>query len=772
MPIPIGFARAAIANDTYPTRFENFVLALLSAEDGVSYLPTSRTYDLGRDARALHGSQDAQHIIAATTSRNIEPKVLDDVRRVSQTTKLASLTYCTSQDLTEDAQDGIAGAIRPHLPAATQLRMLALDQIASIALRHEEVLERHYHGELQDLRRFLARADESTGPEVTGLRLALLTNVGDDALELRQDICGRLVLEQLADGSTRTESNIAVSVSARLHLPRTIATRFLRPVVEVLMGKGYVAVEHGDHLKLTPEGQAFLTDVPEEAAGRLLEGREAVRAGITELLGNTIAEPDYERFWPVFRDGIAELFYQHGASIVNMVASLQSGTATDEEVPFKTARERLADRVAMLFTNAEQHDEIRQVVIDIFSRKGSKAFEWLTSVSVVYVMMSSLGLESLTAAEVSRILRGVALMPDTDVLLSLLCEGEENHSEVLDVVRGWKSLGGHVRAASPVLEEVAYHAWIADHDYAAVHDIVSSMSDERAPYLVSNAFVRTFRRISPNPHVVKAWVAYIREFRGRSQHDFSRIAEFLVNDFGVELIGGAVSQADALAAPEFVTFRRYLLAQAAQEAACEIDELDDITQDKARRDAILLTTVLVLRQRLRETAGTQTAVVMSSARALRKAAAAFRGEFDKPEAVVTIATAGALLAITPGVEMGISSLRALLFDVRLAKRLRPAELFVYRLLETTQYSLPLSRRTTASRRLREALFDRARTRGRRVGEEEADFLAGRDPAATAQTVRQVLTNLAIAPRDATTIEAQRRRITELEAEIGRLRAVL
>jgi hypothetical protein len=772
MTIPPGFVNAVLSNDPYPLRFEAFVVDLLSAAEGEVFLPTSRTHDRGRDARALRGSDLAQHILAVTTSKSLESKTIDDVRRVRSTTKLASYTYCTSQELTETAVDGISAELRKQLPTEVSLRVLGLTQIRELASRNENVLRKHYRADLDDLRQALQyEPDTQEALSVTGLRLALQTYTGDDAAELRKDICRRLVLEQMLDDAPRSGNTIAVGLSGRLHLPRTISPSFLSPILVGLVTDGLIE-EHGDKFLITARGRAAATDIGDTAAGRLLEGKQAVREALTHLLGYGLAEPDYERFWAVFRDTLAELFYLHGASIVTMVSSLQTGEASDDESAFRVARERLADRAAAVFSNHEQQSEMRQAVIDLLSQKGTKAFDWLTSICSVYVMMCAIGLESLSAQEVSRVLRGIILAPDTDILISLICEDESNHEEVMRIVTGWRSLGGDIRAPTPALEEVAYHAWIADNDYVAVRDMLPTLGDERAEYLIANAFVRTFRKRAKDLLNPRQWNQFIGEFRGSSPFDYSSILEILRGDLGIESLGDAVSQTDAAADPFFVSARLFLLEQAAAESDRATDELDDRFQDKVRRDAILLSSLKLLRERLRKTSNLKTAVIVSTARALRRAATKFRADLGRPEAVVTAAAIAALLALTPGVQMGVRSLKALLFDVKLAKRLRPAELFAYRLLERSdQYQLPLSRRVTYTRRLRERLIEEAQRTGKRPEEEERSLLQVNQPDQAAQILKDTLDRMAVPSTAVTTLRDQQRQIDELQATIERLRAI-
>lgn len=770
MTIPHGFVRGALVGETNSLRFESFAIELLGVVEGKTYLPTSRNYDRGRDGRALQMFPDGLDVIACTTSEALDSKILDDAQRLAATTKLASLTYCTSQQVTEHSFDKYETTIRGALPAGTPVRLLGLDQIAALVQQHEELFLRHYRQEVDDIRRLWALGDEGTDIPTTGLRLALLMTEEDDALALREELSARLLLEELQNGQSRSLATLAAGISARLRLPAAISTAFVSQVAGRLQEQEKISVDTAGQYRITPKGTAALVSGPEEAARELRHGREALRSALGELLGGPMPADNFDRLWPVFRDGMAELFHVHGTSIIEMVAALHGDAEISDDIAFKAARERLADRCAAAFPNAQQQEEIRTAVVDLFSRKGSEAFAWLSSVCSVFVMLASLGLEPQSANEISRTLRGLLLLPDTDVFLSLLCDREDNHKEVSDVVKAWRTLGGNIGATLPVLEEAARHAWIAERDYLGVYDIIGNLSDERASYLINNAFVRTFRLVARTPTNRKLWDRYIRGFRGTREYDYSAIASHLREDYGVEILAGAVSEADAVAQPLFGQARRSLLVQAAQDFETSTDELDPITEDKVKRDAILLVTLQLLRRRFSETGPYRSAIIVSSARPLRRAAAEFSNELGAPEPVLTLPAVAALLALTPGVQVGLGSLRELLFDARLAKKLRPAELFLYRLLESTQYQLPLAKRGFAARQLRTSLLEQAKRRGRSFATEERALLRIEEPPMAASILRETLHALAMTPDVASLLEAKDRRIRDLEREVSRMEA--
>ena len=64
-------------------RFENFCIALVGKHEGVKYLPTSQSWDMGRDGRASHrGMGTHANILCATLNENLDGKSEADVLRL------------------------------------------------------------------------------------------------------------------------------------------------------------------------------------------------------------------------------------------------------------------------------------------------------------------------------------------------------------------------------------------------------------------------------------------------------------------------------------------------------------------------------------------------------------------------------------------------------------------------------------------------------------------------------------------------------------------
>ncbi len=525
----------------------------------------------------------------------------------------------------------------------------------------------------------------------------------------------------------------------------------------------------GDVAALTEDGVSYARTVPVEASEKLLEGRSAVRKAIKMLSGHDLQEDDYRRVWDVLQDSVAELFYSHGAAIVRMVGALITGERGEPKETERALLVRLGDRVGALFASPAQRDEVRQAVIDMFSEKGAAAFDWLTDVCGMYVMMCSLGFENLSAGEITKLLRSFELVPDSDIVLSLLCIGEHNHDAVKRIINGWRALGGTLHAASPVMEEVAHHAVIADVEYNVIGDQLGSLTDEEAERLIGNAFVRTFRKVSAGKLSRRSWSQYIGEYQGSDEWDYSVIFEILAEEFGFKALEDVAERDSDFAK----AVAESLIKHHCQELNCERDDLDRRRIDKCRRDGWLLALVKGSRKAKRKSRSPGTTMVLSSSKLLKDADEAFRAELGGPDAVVSMAALGALLTLTPGVRMGVGTLREVLFDMGLIGRLTPLQRFAYRIIRTSgEFDLPWSRRVTLQRTLTDRLLVDAGRRGEPFASVKKRVLRGKDPQYSATVVADALKAMAVPPRVRTELQEKDKLIRYLQLEVEKLRDAL
>jgi len=761
MPLLPGIIEALFNLEVNDLRFEEFCRELYSKVGDVVLVPTSRTWDLGRDGRTIStrgGDGRLAAVLCATLSERVDQKVEADVRRLKQTTQTGRIVYCSSRAISETRCDKIQAEIRKLYPSAESVVVLGQIQLVDLARDNEQILRHHYAAEIQNAEQALAfEPTTSRDPENLALRLALVTQTGDNARELRSELAKRLILDTLYSRGSETPGSLAVSISGELHLSRSISAAYVSEILFQLKHECLVAFED-DRISITPAGTEFVQTIPAAASTRLLEGRSAVREAIKMLSGHDLNDSQYEHVWNTLQDGLAALFYSHGAAIVRMLGSLLTGERAKPEASENVLLERLGDQIMPLFTDPSQGEEVRQAVIDMFSAKDSDAFKWLSQICSVYVMLCSLGFESLSNQEVTRILRGFYFVADSDVVLSLLCKGEENHQEVSRIVDGWRLLGGKILMATPILEEVAYHAWISERDYNSTRQLFEHISDSQAKHLIGNAFVRTFRLLAKGKMDRKYWQSYISTYRGQTDRDYGLLMEILRDEHGFELLPDADQRYDQFA--EQVA--EFLGQRASRDAKCDPEDLDPRTKDKCRRDAILVSSLRASRDTTRQSGVRGTTIILSSARLIKEADEVFRKELGQPDGVVSTAALGWLLTLAPGVQMGLGTLRGILFDLGMAMRFSPVQRYAYRLIAASgEFDLPWSRRVSLQRELAGRLLADARATGQPVKNIRERLLKSEDPEYSAKIVADALNKIAGVP------EIQKR-AWKLQEEVERL----
>jgi hypothetical protein len=121
-----GIVKTLFSLEENPLRFEMVCIDLLKEELQIPFVPTSKTWDRGRDARSISpGGPAIPAVVCATLSQSLESKVQADIKRLLETTKTTEIYYCTSRELTEDACDKLEAAIRSMYSSDVTVKVLA-----------------------------------------------------------------------------------------------------------------------------------------------------------------------------------------------------------------------------------------------------------------------------------------------------------------------------------------------------------------------------------------------------------------------------------------------------------------------------------------------------------------------------------------------------------------------------------------------------------------------------------------------------------------------
>jgi len=684
-------------NEINQIRFKNYCMDICSKERGITLVPTSRSWDLGRDAREiLLGKKKLPVYLCATLNKEIDSKVEHDMSRLKETTKVDSLIYCCSKELTEYYIEDLKKKIQSMFNIPIDVEVLGQVQLSKLAEKYPDIFKKYYAQELKDLLKMITTAESGTETaEQRGLRLALSTFASEDAVSLRKFLSRRIILEFLSIKDNQSIHELSKEISDGFHLPRSIDKGYLESILKILMVDG-LALEDNERWSATSEGKKEAKTISPEALQNLLEGKNIISNAIKQLTGYNLGEEQFNTVWNIIQDSIAEIFYSNGLSVVQMMNSfLYEGETLDESQEFYKLVGKMADRIATQFIIPDQAMDIRQAIIDMFCERTSEPFQWLASICLVFITICALGFEGTSASELYKVFQRIKIVLDTDILITLLCEGEPDHKETEELLNRWKAIGGEIYVSCPVLEELAYHAWISEIDYNGTCKLFNTLKTEtEIQRYIINAFVRTFRMIAKGRYDFKNWYFYINQYKGDDEKDYSKILEICLEDFGFNILTEAGEEYS-----QFIEETKEFIVDLRKKPDYTVEELKRI-KDKSERDARLLASILRYRETERKKGSGKTMSLVTSSSLFRQAEIGFSHLLRKPETVLLMSAFSYLVSLLPGVQFTVGSLKAVLFDYRATTRLMPDERLAMRVIkDSAKYDFPFARRTSLRREL-------------------------------------------------------------------------
>jgi len=749
-------AELIIETEKSDFRFELFAKDICECNEGVTLVPTSQSWDLGRDARSTAAARGThRHILCATLNKDIDQKVEADLLRVTATSSPDRLIYCSSQRLSEHQVDEITKIIRRHSPSGSVL-VLGSIQLSSLSEKYPGVFEKYYHAELQTINNSLMRPSASTDTQNRGLRLALIAVGSEDAAVLRNDIMRTAVLDFLNDGKPHALSEIVEVFSRDLGLSRPVRGERITTILRQEERQEVVRVEQNKWV-LTEYGRQQLEAKPIEAATHLLQGRELVRDALQQSLGNKIDETLYDQIWSGLLDFLAGLFYTNGLGVIRAVERFLFSTPHTHEDP--NIRALFFDgiaRVSSVVSAPDLRESVAVALLDMFSERSGPAFDWLTKVSERFVILCALGLESTSAEEVRMTLRMHQLVPDTDILLSYLCQAEPDHGAAVDLFSRWLEIGGAVLLSPVVLEEVAYHAWISERDYQETEYLLGKLKRYELRRYIGNAFVRTYHSFGERSS--KRWPMFIGQFRGNARDDYSKIRAELRRRLRADLL--PVAYEDRLKR----RITDYLMT-GAREGGRQAEVLEDISY-KIERDGQLLASIPAARAAQEKAGQDAFLFILSSSSQLRKAEEQFHAEIGDPRVVVSIAALSYIISMVPDSGMSADTLRRALFEFGGAARLRDTGRRALRVIRATEeYDIPWGTRTLLQHELNRGIRREAEKLGvdKEVLQQRVD--AGESDEIATSVISDALKQLAMKTALAEQLGKAEAKISKLEAAL-------
>lgn len=743
-PIELHVSQAVLAIETNDARFEAFCRDVVShIEGGATIFSTSASWDLGRDGV---GAGVARGIYVCTSLRDdVDAKVLSDIERVTSTTfDITRIYFCSSHQLSEYKRTQLETQLATEVDHAYPITCLGASQLTDAVAHEPAIIERKYGPEIRNALRAIS-ADPADETEVRGLRLALMAASGENSIQIREELYAGGLLDILSDRLPRTISACARSLSDRLRLGRLISDAAVHPHLNRLHAEGFFS-RNSNVFSITDAGMQRAQELNAQAADRFLSGRHAIRQAIEESIGEKLIDDHFQKIWAIFEDRITFHFHERGEALVTEISALVE-EAAELNSPRTTTHlsflNDLATSVANTATLSNRRSELNQAVTDLFTDRTSVATDWLVRVCASYLACTALGLEHSSSAAIGRLFARTTLVLDTDVALSLLCAGEPEHSGVLTFVSQWPKFGGKLLAAEPVLEEIAYHASIAQNDFEQVKGLIPGTPEDRIR-LIENTFVRAFaEHVADSTASLNHWRQYISHFKGTTPYDWDQIAGYLKAEHSVDKMPSRTAKFEDLENQ----VRQYLI-----QSAIKNGYHGKTVRDKARRDARLYTGMVNYLKTLRATDPGATCLLVSSAHRLLETEKQFR-ESGEQQLVVPISTVLYLLSLLPQVSLGISAMKTFLFEERRPGFSSDLERSILRMVRMSrQVALPWAKRGILIKEVRDKLLDDAKKEGRRPRDDanthalEQSALRPENSARTIELLSEALDKIAVGTR--------------------------
>lgn len=282
-------------------------------------------------------------------------------------------------------------------------------------------------------------------------------------------------------------------------------------------------------------------------------------------------------------------------------------------------------------------------------------------------------------------------------------------------------------------------------------------------HLIGNAFVRSFAHLLAENKIEMAdWREFMRQYRGIHEYDTSVVSETLLGDFGVQQL------------PEFSSiyydYESEIRAKLVEAARRDFGE-DKKSLDKAKRDSRLYVGLIAQLDQLRNVDPGSSCLLISSARRLSDLQRELHPDNDE-KLVISIAGAIYLLSLIPDVNLGLTAMKAFLFDERRSAFSSDFERTVLRIVRGSDRVLPFAKRGSLMRSLRRKLVSNAVEQGDKAREEytrrlEQEAFEPRNQDRTIELLTDALNAAGVESKSERELSAARKRIAELENQLQR-----
>lgn len=547
--IPRPLVQATIAADADDRRFERFVADLFSARDGIAYETTSPTGDQGVDARGAPTLVEGIAYVCATTqSSRFRAKGQSDIDKiVSLSRAVARLHICFSKSVKEETLADLVQYASEKMPR-TLVEAHCLSGLTDLAFRFQRPFLDNYARDLDEQAVWLSRllGDDEGEIDQAGnvnlLRIALTTVFNPEVIEQREMITESIIIAALSDGAKRSAADINAAAAKGLKLAQKPNDGYLLSSLRSLEQRGYVRCARGQ-FALTDEGFGYHDATVAKGAEASFQGREQFWRLLRGVHEAEISPQLVSRLWRAVQETFSKLFLYNGLRVVAELQAIANGEDDRLNKPeinlIPGAIRDLLIEVNNLGLDVSVAMHIADGLAKMLHDLDSDAFRWISELGAKYVVACSLGLDPEVERRIQSRVRAWAIVPDTHILLSHICPGDEGHVSCCLILSQLRSMGAALWLTQPVLEETAHHAEIADASFDHWYDRVRNARREHPEVSPTqmlgasdNAFVKGFAIVAGPAFKLTEWGVYIRQFRGRHSRDTAGLRRMLEQELG------------------------------------------------------------------------------------------------------------------------------------------------------------------------------------------------------------------------------------------------
>ncbi len=520
-PIPREIIQEILTRESDDRRLEEFSADVFSAIEGWRYTTTAPTSDRGRDAYAELVNGFA--LICGTVTKaasKIKGKIREDIdKQHDSPMSIRRFHYCTTYSLDEDSRDELKAYGKANLTPGAIVRIQGLTQMVDFAYHKQEIFASHYSRELASIESLYRRSVEGELHQKRNdvLRIVLGCTFHPEIRQQREAVIRHLILLALEEEKPKDIENIITRVGAELSLEHAPRHSFVAEGLQRLIDDSEVIEKPSGYI-ITAKGVVSVQSQIAAAAAASLDGRKFFldRLGAASM---ALTPSRKSEVWDSIQFNLAERFILSGMRFVEDLRQLGGAFVASSTLPEFQAFISETKRDIQQLGYSDDINQSLASAVDCFGDPSDEAFTWLTQTAVKYLVLCTLGLDPEVERQVHKRFSAWTFCPDTHILLSYICEGDEGHTRCESVLTTLHKLNAEILILQAVVEETAHHAVIARKNLEEVESrYFSARRNDPSihPYAVirssDNAYVKYFAFLCGESWKRSEWQNFIGSY--------------------------------------------------------------------------------------------------------------------------------------------------------------------------------------------------------------------------------------------------------------------